>query len=79
MRAIVKEVHDERLTVEAELLLMYASRSSWSKPALPALAEGIWVVGTGTISPPRLTRVAGAALMPISSEPSRAVSATCRT
>ena len=36
----------------------------------PALAEGIWVVGTGTISPPRLTRVAGAALMPISSEPS---------
>lgn len=46
MRAIVKEVHDERLTVEAELLLMYASRVQLVETRIkPALAEGIWVVG----------------------------------
>ncbi|MFQ2099449.1 dTMP kinase [Aeromonas sanarellii] len=46
MRAIVKEVHDERLTVEAELLLMYASRVQLVETRIkPALAEGTWVVG----------------------------------
>jgi dTMP kinase len=46
MRAIVKEVHDERLTVEAELLLMYASRVQLVETRIkPALVDGIWVVG----------------------------------
>ncbi len=46
MRAIVKEVHDERLTVQAELLLMYASRVQLVETRIkPALADGIWVVG----------------------------------
>ncbi|MEI4981013.1 dTMP kinase [Aeromonas caviae] len=46
MRAIVKEVHDERLTVEAELLLMYASRVQLVETRIkPALADDIWVVG----------------------------------
>ncbi|PJG58851.1 dTMP kinase [Aeromonas cavernicola] len=46
MRAIVKEVHDEPLTIEAELLLMYASRVQLVETRIkPALAQGIWVVG----------------------------------
>lgn len=46
MRAIVKEVHDERLTIEAELLLMYASRVQLVETRIkPALADGVWVVG----------------------------------
>ncbi|MBM0416708.1 dTMP kinase [Aeromonas veronii] len=46
MRAIVKEVHDERLTIEAELLLMYASRVQLVETLIkPALADGVWVVG----------------------------------
>lgn len=46
MRAIVKEIHDERLTIEAELLLMYASRVQLVETRIkPALADGIWVVG----------------------------------
>ncbi|WP_421279934.1 dTMP kinase [Aeromonas taiwanensis] len=46
MRAIVKEVHDERLTLEAELLLMYASRVQLVETRIkPALADGVWVVG----------------------------------
>lgn len=46
MRAIVKEVHDERLTIEAELLLMYASRVQLVETRIkPALADSIWVVG----------------------------------
>lgn len=46
MRAIVKEVHDERLTIEAELLLMYASRVQLVETRIkPALADGRWVVG----------------------------------
>ena len=41
MRAIVKEVHDERLTIEAELLVMYASRVQLVETRIkPALAEG---------------------------------------
>ncbi|WP_349922232.1 dTMP kinase [Aeromonas veronii] len=46
IRAIVKEVHDERLTIEAELLLMYASRVQLVETRIkPALADGVWVVG----------------------------------
>ncbi|MCF3097246.1 dTMP kinase [Aeromonas australiensis] len=46
MRAIVKEVHEERLTIEAELLLMYASRVQLVETRIkPALANGLWVVG----------------------------------
>ncbi|WP_421213640.1 dTMP kinase [Aeromonas dhakensis] len=46
MRAIVKEVHDERLTIEAELLLMYASRVQLVETRIKsALADGVWVVG----------------------------------
>lgn len=46
MRALVKEVHEEPLTMEAELLLMYAARVQLVKNRIqPALAEGIWVVG----------------------------------
>ncbi|MFQ2060372.1 dTMP kinase [Aeromonas veronii] len=46
MRAIVKEVHDERLTIEAELLLMYASRVQLVETRIkPALANGVWMVG----------------------------------
>lgn len=46
MRALVKEVHDEPLTMEAELLLMYAARVQLVKTRIqPALAEGTWVVG----------------------------------
>ncbi|WP_336290521.1 dTMP kinase [Aeromonas dhakensis] len=46
MRTIVKEVHDERLTIEAELLLMYASRVQLVETRIkPALADGVWVVG----------------------------------
>ncbi|MFM5739255.1 dTMP kinase [Aeromonas veronii] len=46
MRAIVKEVHNERLTIEAELLLMYASRVQLVETRIkPALADGVWVVG----------------------------------
>ncbi|TNJ14991.1 dTMP kinase [Aeromonas veronii] len=46
MRAIVKEVHDERLTIETELLLMYASRVQLVETRIkPALADGVWVVG----------------------------------
>ncbi|MDP5291846.1 dTMP kinase [Oceanimonas sp. CHS3-5] len=46
MRALVKEVHEEQLTVEAELLLMYAARVQLVKNRIqPALRDGIWVVG----------------------------------
>lgn len=46
MRALVKEVHDEPLTMEAELLLMYAARVQLVKNRIqPALAAGTWVVG----------------------------------
>lgn len=46
MRAIVKENHSEPLTVEAELLLMYAARVQLVANRIkPALARGAWVVG----------------------------------
>lgn len=78
MRAIVKEVHDERLTIEAELLLMYASRVQLVETRIkPALADGVWVVGIATISPPRPIRVVAVVSMPSLSAPSsRRCSAT---
>lgn len=46
MRHLVKEVHEEPLTMEAELLLMYAARVQLVKNKIqPALAAGQWVVG----------------------------------
>ena len=46
MRTIVKEVHEEPLTMQAELLLMYASRVQLVENRIkPALAQGVWVVG----------------------------------
>ena len=46
MRSIVKEVHEEPLTMQAELLLMYASRVQLVENRIkPALAQGAWVVG----------------------------------
>ena len=46
MRTIVKEVHEEPLTMQAELLLMYASRVQLVENRIkPVLAQGAWVVG----------------------------------
>lgn len=47
MRALVKESHaDEELTVQSELLLMYAARSQLVERVIkPALADGQWVIG----------------------------------
>ena len=46
MREIVKTPHDEELTVQSELMLMYAARSQLIERIIkPALADGRWVVG----------------------------------
>lgn len=46
MRAIVKEIHDEPLSIQAELLLMYAARVQLVETRIkPALAAGTWVIG----------------------------------
>lgn len=47
MRSLVKEPHpEEELTIESELLLMYAARSQLVEHVIkPALAQGTWVVG----------------------------------
>ncbi len=46
MRSIVKEVHDEPLTIQAELLLMYAARVQLVENRIkPALERDCWVVG----------------------------------
>lgn len=47
MRALVKESHhDEELTMQSELLLMYAARSQLVEGVIkPALTSGQWVIG----------------------------------
>ena len=43
MRAIVKEIHDEPLTIQAELLLMYAARVQLVETRIkPALRQTPW-------------------------------------
>jgi dTMP kinase len=46
IRTLVKQVQDEMVAPETELLLMYASRVQLIKTVIqPALKQGIWVVG----------------------------------
>ena len=46
MRSIVKEVHDEVLTPEAELLLMYAARVQLIENVIAkAMQQNTWVIG----------------------------------
>ncbi|MDN3652727.1 dTMP kinase [Thalassotalea ponticola] len=46
LRDLVKQPSDEKLTKECELFLMYASRSQLlANKILPALDQGIWVIG----------------------------------
>ncbi|MCC5824688.1 dTMP kinase [Alkalimonas sp.] len=45
IRTLVKQVHDEQLTAEAELLLMYAARVQLLRNVIePALSAGHWVL-----------------------------------
>ena len=45
IRTLVKQVHEEQLTAEAELLLMYAARVQLLRNVIePALAAGHWVL-----------------------------------
>ncbi|WP_233080262.1 dTMP kinase [Rheinheimera soli] len=46
IRTIVKQVQDEKVAPETELLLMYASRVQLVKTVIqPALQQGCWVLG----------------------------------
>jgi dTMP kinase len=46
IRTLVKQVQDESVAAETELLLMYASRVQLVKTVIqPALQQGIWVLG----------------------------------
>lgn len=46
IRHVVKKVHEEKLSDEAELLLMYAARVQLIEQRIkPALADGVWVIG----------------------------------
>ena len=46
IRTLVKQVQDERVAPETELLLMYASRVQLIKTVIqPALQQGTWVLG----------------------------------
>lgn len=46
IRQVVKKVHEEKLTDEAELLLMYAARVQLIEQRIkPALSQGTWVIG----------------------------------
>lgn len=46
IRTLVKQVQDEKVAPETELLLMYASRVQLVKTVIqPALQQGIWVLG----------------------------------
>jgi dTMP kinase len=46
IRTLVKQVQDEKVAPETELLLMYASRVQLVKTVInPALQQGVWVLG----------------------------------
>jgi len=46
LRTLVKQVHEETVTAEAELLIMYASRVQLIENVIkPNLSQGNWVIG----------------------------------
>lgn len=46
MRSLVKSVTEEKVTIETELLLMYAARSQLIETVIkPNLEQGVWVIG----------------------------------
>lgn len=68
MRALVKEVHDEPLTMQAELLLMYAARVQLVENRIkPAMAPAIGSLAIAMISPRKPIRAEGAASLRASS------------